>query len=152
MKKKIPPYYCINWGINSKDMEFYDIMPYLVDCWKEEKKHKHKLWNISFEGDKIKGHDEKMPESFEDFKRFINYHAHYRFWARCEYEVIVSAWPPHPRKDENGNIKMFDYDVYYPEKRTIPTIDFYDHKLDIYQQIKANIDVITKHFMDYINK
>jgi len=147
MKKIIPPYYCINWDANHNKIEYYDIMPYLVDCWKEERKHKHKHWN----NEDNKGVDNtRMPETFEEFKQFVLGNSFYRFWSRCEYEVIVSAWPPHPRRDESGNIKMFNYDVYFPEKYIVSTIDFYDDKLDIYQQIKANIDVITKHFMDYI--
>jgi len=151
MKKKIPPYNCILWDTNQRNIKFYDIMPYLVDCWEDEKKRKHKTWNRDFDNSDKEIDDTKMPETFEEFKRFVDKKSMYQFWSRCEYEVIVSAWPPHPKRDEDGNIKTYNYDIYNSEKRSIPTIDFYDEKLDVYRQIEANIDVLTKHFMSYVN-
>lgn len=129
MKKTIPPYNVINWNFNSDDIEVYDIMPYLVSCWKEEKKRKHKIWNYVFDHElkanpnMKKPDDTVMPQTFEEFKMFILREARHQYWARCEYEVIVTGWP----QQKN------------------------DKKIDIFYQIEKNIDVITKHFMDYIN-
>lgn len=117
MKKTIPPYRVVNWDFNRDEIEFYDIMPYLVSIWKEEKKRKHKVF-CDFDKDRL-----RMPETFEEFKRFILDVSLYNFWARCEYEVIVTGWPVQKR----------------------------EHKLDVYEQIKNNIDVVTKHFMDYVH-
>lgn len=118
MKRKIPPYNVLLWDFNSDSLKHYDVMPYLVSCWKEDKKRKVKLWTIN------KGIDKnRMPETFEEFKSFIESHARYQYWSRCEYEMIVTGWPVQ-RKDE---------------------------KIDVYYQIECNIDVLTKHFMDYIN-
>ena len=41
------------------------------------------------------------------------------YWARCEYEVIISQWPPTDKS----------------------------YKLDIWQQIEANLDLITELLM-----
>lgn len=123
MKRKIPPYYVINWNVNCDNIVYYDVMPYLVSCWKEEKKRKHKLWNDGITEINVKKDTTKMPEKFDEFKKFITKYAMYRYWARCEYETIVTGWP----------------------------VGKHEHKLDVYEQIKMNIDVVTKHFMDYIN-
>lgn len=117
MKRKIPPYKVILWDVNRDNVEYYDIMPYLVECWKEEKKRKHKIWNRDSED------NTKMPETFDEFKKFVLGESQYRFWSRCEYEIIVTGWP----------------------------IQKHEEKIDAFDQIEANIDVLTKHFMEYIN-
>ena len=106
MKRKIEPYYVITWDFNKDQIERYNIMDYLINCYKATKKSK-KL---------------KTPETFEECKKFILDKSMYMYWSRCEYECIVHCWPV--KKNE--------------------------HKLDVYEQIEMNIDVITKHFMNQI--
>lgn len=70
-------------------------------------------------------YDEKNKDrfrSFEDIKQFIDSKAKYQFWARCEYEIIIESWPV--TKDQV--------------------------KLDVYDQIKMNLDLITTVFMKSI--
>lgn len=55
-----------------------------------------------------------------DFKDRLKQVLMYYFWAKCEYEVIVSAFPP------NENSK--------------------DEKVDIYNQVMLNFDI----FCDYV--
>ena len=106
MKRKIEPYYVITWDFNKDQIEKYNIMDYLISCYKATKKSK-KL---------------KTPETFEECKKFILDKSMYMYWSRCEYECIVHCWP----------VKKNEY------------------KLDVYEQIEMNIDVITKHFMNQI--
>ena len=40
MKKSIKPFNVINFNINSGEFEAYDVMPYLVECYQNEKKSK----------------------------------------------------------------------------------------------------------------
>lgn len=120
MKRKIPPYKVILWDHNGNHIEYYDIMPYLVECWKKEKSRKWKGWG--FEKD-IQFKTDKMPQNFEEFKLFILFHSRYQYWSRYEYEIIITGGPVAKR----------------------------ECKLDVYDQIENNIDIITKHFMDYIN-
>ena len=108
MKKIIEPYYVIIWDFNRDQIKKWNIMDYLIACYKETKKFK-KL---------------KTPETFEECKKFILAKSMYKYWSRCEYECIVHCWP----------VKKNEY------------------KLDVYEQIEMNIDVITKHFMNQINK
>ena len=66
----------------------------------------------------------KTPKTFEEFKNFILAEAQYQWWARTEYEIILVDWPC--QKDSE--------------------------KWDVYEQVKMNIDVITKIFMEDVKK
>ena len=101
MKRNIKPYKVISWNFNHDDIEYYDIMPFLIDSYKKIKKNK--------------------PKTFDEIKEFIINESRYRFWSRCEYEVIITGWPK--------------------QKREV--------KIDIFNQIMENIDVITTHFMPH---
>lgn len=126
MKNKIiPPYYTINWDFNRDEICYYNIMPYLCNEWEELKERKKKeLKNLKRHKERdLKAEEKcKMPETFEEIKQFILDISRYQFWARCEYEVIVTGWPVSKK----------------------------EYKLDVYEQIKQNIDVITEHFLTYI--
>jgi hypothetical protein len=56
------------------------------------------------------------------FKEFIEHKAMWMFWSRCEYEIILSDWPP------SG----------------------VEEKWDIYRQIMMNIDIITEILMENV--
>ena len=73
MKRIIKPFNVINFDINSSKFEAYNVMPYLVSCYKKEKKN-------------------KRPVTFDEFKEFIKSKSMYMYWSRCEYEIILSDW------------------------------------------------------------
>lgn len=75
MKKTIIPFNVINYEFNSKKFEPYDVMPYLIDCYKKVKRRKC------------------CPKTFDEFKAFVKSESQYQFWSRCEYEIILSDWP-----------------------------------------------------------
>lgn len=58
----------------------------------------------------------KVPKTLEEFKEFIERKSQYMFWSRCEWEMICHGWPV--RKN--------------------------DYKLDVHEQVKMNIDIITE--------
>lgn len=49
--------------------------------------------------------------AFEAYEQILNRECMYHYWSKCEWEVIVSAWPPR---------------------------DGSDKKIDVYSQLKAN--------------
>ena len=116
-KVQMPAFYTLTWDVNRNEVENYDVMPYLVSVWEEDKVRKHRIWFKSLDD------DTKEPATVEEWKKAILAASRYQFWARCEYEIIVSGWPV--------------------EKRKV--------KLDVFDQINANIDVITKLFMEYVS-
>lgn len=58
--------------VNSRKFTPYDVIPYLVQCYYEEK---------------------DRPGTIEEFKIFIERYSRYQWWSRCEYEVILKSWP-----------------------------------------------------------
>lgn len=67
--------------------------------------------------------DQKIkPVTFEECRNFIKDKSEHQFWSRCEYEVILVDWPCQKTK----------------------------RKIDIYNQIMMNLDVITDLFMKQI--
>lgn len=85
----------IIYNFNEGIFEPYDIMPYLRRSYYDE--------------------DEK-PSTFEEFRYFVLHRSMYQWWARCEYEIILTDWP---------------------NKR-------HEEKWDIHKQVKMNIDIITE--------
>lgn len=72
------------WNFNRDELEYYDVLPYLrnryKECVKKSKKYKDSdYW--------------KVPKTLEEFKKFIKRESQYQFWARCEYEMICYGWP-----------------------------------------------------------
>jgi hypothetical protein len=66
--------------------------------------------------------EENKPETFEDCKKFIDKCARYMFWSRCQYEVVLVEWP-------SASHQM---------------------KWDVYEQLKMNLDIVTKVFMENV--
>ena len=75
IKRKLIPFFVINEKINASIFEPYDVMPYLVECYKDAKKKK------------------KQPQTVEEFEDFIKKNSMYMYWGRCQYEVVLKSWP-----------------------------------------------------------
>ena len=82
-------------------MESFDVIPYLVGCCEEK---------------------DPKPKTFEEYKEFIKGKSFYRFWSRCEYEIILTDWP---------NQKISE-------------------KWDVHKQIMMNLDIITEIVMEEV--
>ena len=104
MKKNIKQFNVINFEFNSKKFKAYDVMPYLIRCYDNVKRKKD------------------CPKTFDEFKKFVKDKSMYMYWARCEYEIILSDWP---------NQKTHK-------------------KIDVYWQIMNNIDVVTEILMENV--
>lgn len=104
-------YRVITWDFSADRVKYYDIMPYLYRRL-EEKRKKRQITLKDL--------------TLERLKEFIDAESKYQFWARCQYEVILSSWPPR----ENGR----------------------RHKMDVYEQIHMNLDNIAKLMYDDLQK
>lgn len=88
------------WDSNRTHPESYNILPYLDSRYEKLSK-------------------KKRPKTFEEFKAFILGESRYMWWARCQYEIIISDWPNQAHRC----------------------------KWDIYKQIEMNLDNIVYIFM-----
>ncbi|MDE5888577.1 MAG: hypothetical protein K2H20_01010 [Bacilli bacterium] len=114
MKNRIS-FYILYKDFNNGEMTHYDVMPTLYNT----------IFNsdntISKQRFKIYSKilkDYKPIETIEELKKFITNHFRYHYWSKCEWEFIASDWPP--GKDERRK------------------------KIDGFQQLEPNIDLITE--------
>lgn len=89
--------------INSRRIVPYNVIPYFVEKYKECKRRK-----------------KECPKTVKDFTEFIKKESAYSFWARCEYEIIISGFP---------NTEIAE-------------------KWDIHRQVMMNISIITQIVME----
>ena len=92
---QIKEFNVIIYNPSSSKFEKYNVIPYFINCYKAQKKNK--------------------PITYEEMKTFVASRSMYQFWARCQYEIILSDWPCEKEK----------------------------YKLDVHEQIMNNIDLIT---------
>ncbi len=106
----------------------YNIIPYLVKRYNEK---------------------EDKPSTFEEFKKFVKTEAQYQWWARCEYEIVLSPWPyissPSERWDKKGENDVEAWKEHW--RKHLEKCE----KVDIYWQIKMNLDIITHLVMESVN-
>lgn len=139
IKRKPTPFNVIVHGYNCNGVKAHDIMPYLIECYKETKK---------------KRAYKKTPETFDEFKQFVIDESRYMYWARCEWECLIGHWP-------FGSMDMIEKLHNYIS--TNPDVEDWRNKIDIcniitsdmkkidvYWQIMNNIDVVTKLLMENV--
>ena len=66
----------------------------------------------------------KQDDQVKDLEKEIRSLAMYYFWAKCEYEIILTGWPP-------------------------PKSGFEEMKIDIYDQLTMNWDYFFKYITDH---
>lgn len=93
----------ICYDVNANAMTEYNIIPYLLNIYNTTK---------------------DKPKTTSELKSFILSESKYHWWARCEYEIVLSSWPGERCKE----------------------------KWDIFRQIEMNIDVITNILADAISE
>lgn len=97
------PFNVIIYNINREKFEPYNVMNFFVDEYIE---------------------DEEKLTTFDEFKKFVEHKSIWMFWSRCEYEIILSDWPP------SG----------------------VEEKWDIHRQIMMNIDIVTEILMENVKQ
>ena len=117
------------YNFSTHKVEHYDVIPYFIDSWSS--------WR--FDRYKVKDKD--------DLKPWIKRASQYQFWARCQYESLLAAWPFGSKKmtedikkliDSGADISVYQYNI---DLMNIITHDMV--KIDIHDQIMMNIDVIA---------
>jgi hypothetical protein len=120
MKKKLTVFNVLRWSSYQDTIEHYDVLPSFRNALEARKKEwkknqKSKRFQKYLEDGLIDLKYYKYPETKEELKEFILDTSRYLYWAKCEHEIIIHAWPV--RKN--------------------------DYKMDAHEQVKMNIDIIT---------
>lgn len=96
----------------------------------------------------IKIAKDKTITDIETFAEKVDRALMHEYWSRCEYEVVVTSWPPYISNQELDRlIKKREEDIadYGKCYRLTSKLDI-GEKIDVYAQIKLNWDV----FIDYL--
>lgn len=97
----------------------------------------------------VKKYRKKYKDSRDDFEKELKSILFYYFGYKCEYEVVVTAWPPHitPKELERLNEEYKNAE----EKYGHPPYSLWinpevGEKVDVYSQVMLNWDI----FADYV--
>ena len=118
-------YFVLLRDFNSNKTVKHDIMPYILQTYKEcEEK---KVWWM-FDNPKI------APIAKEDFKHFVERVCKRMYWSRCEYEWLMISWP------------LGKMDTLEQCQKIINS----STKIDAWDQIEMNLDIVTDVFIENI--
>lgn len=93
------------WDFNTDKIELYDVVPRFEAAIKAMK-------------------PKNRPKTKEELEHALDSEARYMFWAKCEYEMIVTGWPK--RKNEE--------------------------KVDVYRQLRTNWNVFVNCYWEEYSK
>lgn len=113
-------FFVLMWDFNGDNIEHYDVLPYLRNCYKDTLKQSKKK-SVQKSQELMEYY--KVPNTKEEFKKFIENKSCYQFWSRCEYEMICHGWP----------------------------VQKNDYKIDVHEQIMMNVDTIADILMEEFN-
>ena len=135
VKKNPTPFYVINEDVNVGDFRPYNVMDYFIEEYKAKK-------------------PKDRPTTFEEFRDFVKGRSMYRFWSRCEYEILLAHWPFGSYRLHN-ELKEFlatNQDLTNINNSIkLDNIIMRDmSKTDVHVQVMMNIDVVVKILMENV--
>lgn len=126
-------------NFSTKKVEYYDVLPYFRDCWK----------------DKCYKDEVKAIKSFDQLKEWIIGKSRYMYWARCQYEFLIASWPFGGKqlKDDMKSLLTPEFNIDdYDQCLKFENIIIKDMtKIDIHYQIMMNIDIVVNILFDEFN-
>lgn len=93
-----------------------------VEDWNAKEIRKYDIFGGGYLEDELIKIRKKIGDNREEFVEQLRRELMYHYWSKCEWEIILTSWPP----DTTGRFK--------------------DNKIDVYDQIQMNWDV----FVDYV--
>lgn len=103
----------LEWNVYKEDFNGKEITTYNI------------FHHYGFYNDLLKA--KKKPE--DEFKEAVKTSLMYHFWSKCEWEIILSDWPPSP--EERG---------------------FKKEKVDVYDQVMLNWDIFIEYVWNHKNE
>lgn len=95
---------------------------------------------------RIKKSMKKKPLDFDAFSKELNSIAMYSFWAKCEYEIIITDLTCTIDNEELRRLQKVD------EDSRVEYVNLACHKkVDIYEQLKLNWDKFAGYIFENLN-
>ena len=93
--------------------------------------------------------------SYKDFKNQLDRLTLYYFWSKCEYEIVITSWPPFiTKEDAYKMMNQFEKDSkrYEREALVVNANLEVGEKIDIYKQLHLNCDAFCDYTYNELNK
>lgn len=98
-----------------------------VDDFNAREIKRYDIFNHHYFNEDLKKNFKKNKDDFNTFKEELKKDLMYYFWSKCEWEVIISDWPP----STGGKI---------------------EEKIDVYDQVMLNFDVFANYVWEQAHK
>ena len=125
----------LKWVVYRHDINKREIVEFnIFDHWRFEEDVKKDL---------------KKCKTKEEFAEKIKSHLMYYFWSKCEYEVVISSFPVHIKKEEFNRLTeefKVGTEKYGHEPYGMWVCPDVGEKIDIYNQVMLNFEV----FVNYV--
>lgn len=120
----------LSFNFNKGKIEPYDVIPYFKRIWEA-----------------MNTPDKNNLINKEKFKEWVIFEAKYQFWSRCQYEMVVGAWPfgSYKMNERIKELKKNDEDTY---DNLVDAALSEMAKIDIYEQLMMNIDILVEILID----
>ena len=116
--------------------------------WNSQKIETFNIFDHSRFYESVKKALEKF-DNKEEFSEEIRKDLLWCYWSKCEWETVITSFPPRIAKDEidrlNAEFKV-DTERYGREPKSVYVSPEVSRKVDIYEQVRLNWDV----FVDYV--
>ena len=89
----------------------------------------------------------KYGEDFTKFSEEVRKSLKYYYWSKCEWEVVITSWPPYINEKEfirlnlERNERISKYGQFIRTDANIET----SKKIDVYDQVMMNWDVFIRY-------
>ena len=93
--------------------------------------------------------------SYKDFKNRLDRLTLYYFWSKCEYEIVITSWPPFiTKEDAYEMMNQFEKDSkHYGREALVVNANLeVGEKIDIYKQLHLNWDAFCNYVYNELNK
>lgn len=139
----------ISWKVFNEDMNKRKIVEYDVFTHYNFLKGLSKVFK---DIDKLEKAEEAQKKIEAEFNERVRRECLYYFWGKCEWEVVLTSWPPYITVEEIGrlNKEIEDHVKNWgsPARVVSPNLDI-DMKIDVYDQLQLNWNIFLQYVKDH---
>lgn len=139
----------ISWKVFNEDINKRKIVEYDVFTHYNFLKGLSKVFK---DIDKLEKAEESQKKIEAEFNERVRRECLYYFWGKCEWEVVLTSWPPYITVEEinrlNKEIEDHVKNWGSPARVVSPNLDI-SMKIDIYDQLQLNWNVFLQYVKDH---
>ena len=139
----------ISWKVFNEDINKRKIIEYDVFTHYNFLKGLSKVFK---DIDKLEKTEESQEKIEAEFNERVRRECLYYFWGKCEWEVVLTSWPPYITVEEierlNKEIEDHVKNWGSPARVVSPNLDI-DMKIDVYDQLQLNWNIFLQYVKDH---